>query len=73
VSVPTDLTDRAAAQDAAREVVDRCGRIDGWVQFPAAVAGPEHVSLLDLPLDEVRRVLDADLSPRCTVLVPPFP
>jgi NAD(P)-dependent dehydrogenase (short-subunit alcohol dehydrogenase family) len=56
--VPVDLADDAAVRDAAQHVVDRCGRLDGWVHCSGAgVAG----SLLDLPLEEVRRVLDVDL------------
>ena len=58
LTVPADLTDPDAVQDAAGEVVDRCGRIDGWVQCPGA---PTSGALLDLPLDEVRRVVDRDL------------
>ncbi|MDT0349358.1 SDR family NAD(P)-dependent oxidoreductase [Pseudonocardia charpentierae] len=58
LTVPADLTDPDAVQGAAREVVDRCGRIDGWVQCPGP---PTSGALLDLPLDEVRRVVDRDL------------
>ena len=36
LTVPADLADPDAVQDAAGEVVDRCGRIDGWVQCPGA-------------------------------------
>jgi len=57
-SVPVDLADADAVQGAAREAVARCGRLDGWVHCSGAgVAG----SLLDLPLEEIRRVLDVDL------------
>jgi NAD(P)-dependent dehydrogenase (short-subunit alcohol dehydrogenase family) len=58
LTVPADLTDPEAVRGAAREVVDRCGRIDGWVQCPGP---PTSGALLDLPLDEVRRVVDRDL------------
>jgi NAD(P)-dependent dehydrogenase (short-subunit alcohol dehydrogenase family) len=58
LTVPADLTDPDAVQDAAGEVVDRCGRIDGWVQCPGA---PTSGALLGLPLDDVRRVVDRDL------------
>lgn len=58
LTVPADLIDPDAVQDAAREVVDRCGRIDGWVQCPGT---PTSGALLDLPLDEVRRVVERDL------------
>ena len=52
------LPDADAVRDAARAVVARYGRLDGWVQYPSATASG---GLLDLPLDQLRSVLDADL------------
>ena len=47
-----------AVRDTARRVVRDYGRLDGWVQCTGTASCG---GLLDLPLDEVRRVLDADL------------
>jgi NAD(P)-dependent dehydrogenase (short-subunit alcohol dehydrogenase family) len=44
--------------EAARQVVARHGRIDGWVQFADARAGG---GLRELPPEQVDRVLDAGL------------
>jgi NAD(P)-dependent dehydrogenase (short-subunit alcohol dehydrogenase family) len=62
VAAPTfevDVADPDAVLHVARRTVERHGRLDGWVQC----AGAESRSggLVDLPLAEVRRVLDVDL------------
>jgi NAD(P)-dependent dehydrogenase (short-subunit alcohol dehydrogenase family) len=70
--IPVDLADGDAVRDAARRVVETCGRLDGWVQCAMGDAPGDRVgdapglgtasgALADLPLREVRRVLDADL------------
>lgn len=54
-AVAADLADAVSVQEAAGEVVRRCGRIDAWVHFAdARAAGP----LRDVPLEQVRHVLD---------------
>jgi NAD(P)-dependent dehydrogenase (short-subunit alcohol dehydrogenase family) len=62
VAAPTfevDVADPDAVRDVAARTVERHGRLDGWVQC----AGPDPPSggLVDLPLAEVRRVLDVDV------------
>lgn len=54
-AVPADLADAASVQEAAGEVVRRCGRIDAWVHVAdARAAGP----LREVPPEQVRHVLD---------------
>ena len=53
-----DPADGDAVRVAARTVVDRWGRLDGWVHCAGSAASGR---LLDLPPDEIRRVLDVDL------------
>lgn len=53
-----DVTDPAAVGHAARRAAERCGRIDGWVQCASAGAAG---GLLDLPPQQVRRVLEVDV------------
>jgi short-subunit dehydrogenase len=56
--VPTDVTDPDAVENAAAAAVERFGRIDGWVNCAAVTLfGP----LLELPLADVRRVLDVNV------------
>ncbi|MHA6797167.1 SDR family NAD(P)-dependent oxidoreductase [Pseudonocardia bannensis] len=55
---PADVTDPEAVEDAARRTVDRFGRIDAWVNAASVMA---FGSFLDVPLDDVRRVLDVNV------------
>jgi short-subunit dehydrogenase len=56
--VPTDVSDPGAVEAAAAAAVQRFGRIDGWVNCAGVTMfGP----LLDVPLADVRRVLDVNL------------
>jgi NAD(P)-dependent dehydrogenase (short-subunit alcohol dehydrogenase family) len=62
VAAPTfevDVADPDAVLHVARRTVERHGRLDGWVQ--CAGAESRYGGLVDLPLAEVRRVLDVDL------------
>ena len=54
-----DVTDAVAVRDAAR-LAARGGRVDGWVQCPAATAMSAG-GLLDVPPSQVRRVLEVDV------------
>lgn len=56
--LPADLADADAVSAAARDTVARCGRLDGWVHCPDVTASG---ALLEIPLDDVRRVLDVEL------------
>ncbi|MDT7582077.1 MAG: hypothetical protein QOK35_3341 [Pseudonocardiales bacterium] len=62
-AIAVDLADGAAVCDAARQAVERYGRLDGWVHCAGlhGTGSGASGSLLDLPPDEVRRVLDADV------------
>jgi NAD(P)-dependent dehydrogenase (short-subunit alcohol dehydrogenase family) len=56
--VPTDVSDPDAVEAAAEATVSRFGRIDGWVNCAGVTMfGP----LLDVPLADMRRVLDVNL------------
>jgi NAD(P)-dependent dehydrogenase (short-subunit alcohol dehydrogenase family) len=56
--LPLDVTDADAVDAAARRVVAHFGRLDGWVNCAAVTMfGP----LLDVPLADVRRVLDVNV------------
>jgi NAD(P)-dependent dehydrogenase (short-subunit alcohol dehydrogenase family) len=56
--VPADVTDPDAVETAAATTVQRFGRLDGWVNCAAVTMfGP----LLDVPLADLRRVLDVNL------------
>jgi NAD(P)-dependent dehydrogenase (short-subunit alcohol dehydrogenase family) len=56
--LPADVTDSDAVHAAAAAVVDRFGRIDGWVNCAGVTMfGP----LLEVPLDDIRRVLDVNV------------
>jgi NAD(P)-dependent dehydrogenase (short-subunit alcohol dehydrogenase family) len=58
LAVPADVADPEAVQEAARWAVARFGRLDGWVECAAVTL---HGGLLDLPLADLRRVLDVDV------------
>jgi NAD(P)-dependent dehydrogenase (short-subunit alcohol dehydrogenase family) len=57
-AVPTDVTDAAAVQALADRAVERFGRIDVWVN-DAAVGVYGLVD--EVPLDDIRRVLDVNV------------
>jgi NAD(P)-dependent dehydrogenase (short-subunit alcohol dehydrogenase family) len=58
VAVPTDVTDDAAVRALAQEAVSRFGRIDVWINDAAvSVFAP----LVEVPLDEFRRVIDVNV------------
>jgi NAD(P)-dependent dehydrogenase (short-subunit alcohol dehydrogenase family) len=58
LTVPADVADADAVERAAQAAVERFGRIDGWVNS----AGVEMFgAFLDVPLPDVRRVVDIDL------------
>lgn len=58
LTVPTDVTDPTAVAALADGAVSEFGRIDGWVNNASvAVYGPLH----ELPLDEVRRVIEVNV------------
>jgi NAD(P)-dependent dehydrogenase (short-subunit alcohol dehydrogenase family) len=57
-SVTGDIAEPDTAELVAARAEDAYGRVDGWVNN-AGVA--EYCSLLDVPVEEVRRVLDVDL------------
>jgi NAD(P)-dependent dehydrogenase (short-subunit alcohol dehydrogenase family) len=65
--LPADLADAEAVSAAARDTVERCGRLDGWVHCPdvtgsdGAASGQGFGALTELPLNDVRRVLDVEL------------
>jgi NAD(P)-dependent dehydrogenase (short-subunit alcohol dehydrogenase family) len=56
--LPVDVTDPDAVDAAARRTVEHFGRLDGWVNNAAVTM---FGSLLDVPLADVRRVLDVNL------------
>ncbi|EYR62929.1 short-chain dehydrogenase, partial [Actinotalea ferrariae CF5-4] len=56
--VPVDVTDEAAVRELADRAVEEFGRVDVWVN-DAAVA--VYGSVEELPLQDVRRVLDVDV------------
>lgn len=58
IALPTDVSDAAAVEDAARRTVERFGRLDGWVNCAAVTM---FGAVLDVPLDDIRRVLDVNL------------
>src|SRR4051794_3967604 len=58
IAVPTDTTDWEAVRGLAQAAVARFGRIDVWVNDAAvSVFAP----LVEVPLDEFRRVIDVDV------------
>jgi NAD(P)-dependent dehydrogenase (short-subunit alcohol dehydrogenase family) len=56
--VPTDVSDAAAVQRLARWAVERHGRIDVWVNNAAVTLFGRFG---DVPLEDVRRVLDVNV------------
>jgi NAD(P)-dependent dehydrogenase (short-subunit alcohol dehydrogenase family) len=58
LAVPADVTDPEAVEEVARRAVERFGRIDGWVNCAAVMM---FGRLLDVPLPDVRRVLDVNV------------
>jgi len=58
LAVPADVTDPAAVEEVARRAVERFGRLDGWVNCAAVMM---FGRLLDVPLADVRRVLDVNV------------
>jgi NAD(P)-dependent dehydrogenase (short-subunit alcohol dehydrogenase family) len=58
LAVPTDVTDPGQVDALARRAVDEFGRIDVWVNNAAvSVFAP----FLEMPLDDLRRVLDVNI------------
>jgi short-subunit dehydrogenase len=58
LAVSTDVSDGAAVDALAARAVERFGRIDVWVNNAALVT---FSPFLELPADEVRRVLDVNV------------
>lgn len=58
LTVPVDVTDPDAVHQAAQRALARFGRLDGWVECAAVTT---YGGLLDVPLADVRRVLDVDV------------
>lgn len=58
LAVPTDVSDAAQVADLARRAVARFGRVDVWVN-DAAVSTVGRLE--DLPVDEIRRLLDVNV------------
>ncbi|MDB1089854.1 SDR family oxidoreductase [Streptomyces sp. ACA25] len=56
--VALDVTDAAAVDGLAQRVVDRFGRIDGWVNNASVSA---FGAFQDIPLEDMRRVLDINV------------
>jgi short-subunit dehydrogenase len=58
LAVPTDVTESSQVEALARRAVDTFGRIDVWVNNAAvSVFAP----FLEMPLDDIRRVLDVNI------------
>lgn len=58
LAVPTDVADAQQVEELARRAVEHYGRIDVWVNNAAITAfGP----IEEIPLEDVRRVLDVNL------------
>jgi short-subunit dehydrogenase len=55
---PADVSDAAAVERVAERAVAEFGRIDGWVNNAGVTM---FGRLVDVPLDDVRRVLDVNL------------
>ena len=55
---PVDVSDAEAVEAVGQAAVERFGRIDGWVNSASVMT---FGAFLDVPLDDVRRVLDVDV------------
>jgi short-subunit dehydrogenase len=58
LTVAADISDPECVEAAARRAVEHFGRIDAWVNAASVMM---FGSLLEVPLDDVRRVLDVNL------------
>lgn len=58
LALPADVSDADAVEAVARRTVEHFGRIDAWVN---AAAVTMFGAVLDVPLPDVRRVLDVNL------------
>jgi short-subunit dehydrogenase len=58
LAVPADVTDPDAVEEVARRAVERFGRLDGWVNCASVMM---FGRLLDVPVADVRRVLDVNV------------
>lgn len=58
VVLPTDVTDAEGVEDLARQAVGRFGRLDAWVNN---VAVASYAPFLQIPLDDVQRVMDVNV------------
>ena len=58
MTAPADVSDPDAVERAAERAVERFGRIDAWVNAASVIM---FGSFLEVPLDDVRRVLDVNL------------
>lgn len=58
LAVPTDVADFAQVEALGRRAAERFGRIDTWVN---AAAVSVYGEFLDLPMDEIRRVVEVTL------------
>ena len=58
MAVAADVADPDAVEAAAQRAVDRFGRIDAWVNAASVIM---FGSFVEVPLADVRRVLDVNL------------
>jgi len=58
LAVAADVTDPDAVEEVARRAVERFDRLDGWVNCAGVMM---FGALLDVPLADVRRVLDVNV------------
>ncbi|GHD43556.1 SDR family NAD(P)-dependent oxidoreductase [Mycetocola manganoxydans] len=58
IAVPTDVTNASQVDALARAAVMKFGRIDVWVNNAAVSA---FAPFLEMPLDDIRRVLDVNI------------
>lgn len=72
VVAPADVTDGEAVQQVADTALQRHGRLDGWVNAASVM---EFGTVLDVPPEDVRRVLDVNLMGAvhgCRAALPPM-